>query len=766
MINAAARTEVGRAGKFLSPESTQPKISLLPLSLLRVLQYDNPLISRSRGVLVAFMLISAGTKKILSAVAVGVAVYTLVMGIRMTRWFEVVELNAFDHLVRRYADPAKADSNLVLLAIDESSLEAFGRWPWPRDRYGYVVRYLKGAGAKAVVFDVMFFEPDDNAEEFDQSFADDVKAAGNVFLPMLFQSEPAPVPADVQAHATVKAEGAETGQATERHAGIKLPIPALAQQARGLGVINLSADADGPTRRLPLLGRVDGNLVPHLSVAVARYVLGGGELAMGDGRLRIGTSSVPLDADGNLLIEWHGSLEQTYHARKYSIGRVLHAFAQQEKGERPDLDASLFKDKIVFIAGTAAGLYDLRVTPFSSATPGVLIHMAALDNLLHGQGLQAAPAWFSLLILLLLCLASAGAFMLFPSYPVKFGVTIGLALAYYGLVAHAFAGHERWLDLVFPEVALALTFGTAATVEYVTEGRQRRLMRAAFDKYMSSEVVEDIMRNPAAIKLGGEKKEISILFSDIAGFTTISEKMSPEDLVALLNRYLSAMTTIIKTTHRGNVNKYLGDGIMALFGAPLNDPKHASLACYAALDCQAELVRLRQIWKQEGLPEIGARIGINSGPCIVGNMGSEERMEYTVTGDSVNLASRLEGASKYYDTLILIGQRTAELAKNDVEVREIDLLRVKGKKEPVVVFELLARKGQVEEKKRQVIDLYLEGLAAYKARNFPAACAKFSEAVTLDPSDGPSRVYLDRSTTYRHQPPSADWDGVYEMTSK
>lgn len=242
--------------------------------------------------------------------------------------------------------------------------------------------------------------------------------------------------------------------------------------------------------------------------------------------------------------------------------------------------------------------------------------------------------------------------------------------------------------------------------------------------------------------------------------------MSPEDLVALLNRYLSAMTTIIKTTHRGNVNKYLGDGIMALFGAPLDDPTHASLACYAALDCQAELARLRGIWMQEGLPEIGARIGINSGPCIVGNMGSEERMEYTVTGDSVNLASRLEGASKYYDTLILIGQRTAELAKNDVEVREIDLLRVKGKNEPVVVFELLGRKGQVAEAKRRVVDRYLEGLAAYKQRDFETAWARFTEAADLDPADGPSRVYVERSANYRQAPPPPAWDGVYEMTSK
>ncbi len=705
-------------------------------------------------------------KKILSAVAVGLTVFALVAGLSTSRWFDVAELKALDHLVRRYADPAKADSNLLLLAIDESSLEAFGRWPWPRDRFGYVVRYLRQAGAKAVVFDVMFFEADENAEEFDQSFADDLKAAGNVFLPMLFQAEAAALPPEVLSRAMVTVESSDAEQAPEIHAGVKLPIPVLAQQARRLGVINLSADADGPTRRVPLLGRVNGNLVPHLSLAVAQYLLGADRLSMRDGRMQIGAHDVPLGTDGSLLIDWHGSLEQTYHAKKYSIGRVLQAFAQQEKGERPSLDPDLFKDKVVFVAGTAAGLYDLRVTPFSSATPGVLIHMAALDNLLHGHGLQAAPSWFSLSTLLLLCLASAGTFMLFRSYPVKFGVTMGLAVAYYGLVAHAFAGHARWLELVFPEVALALTFGTAATVEYVTEGKQRRLMRAAFDRYMSSEVVEEIMRNPEAIALGGEKKEISILFSDIAGFTTISEKMSPEDLVALLNRYLSAMTTIIKTRHRGNVNKYLGDGIMALFGAPLNDPKHASLACYAALDCQLELARLRQIWKQEGLPEIGARIGINSGPCIVGNMGSEERMEYTVTGDSVNLASRLEGASKYYDTLILIGQRTAELAKNDVEVREIDLLRVKGKKEPVVVFELLARKGQMDERKQRVVEIYVEGLTAYKLRDFSTAWAKFSEAAALDPSDGPSRVYLERSTNYRQTPPPADWDGVYEMTSK
>ena len=274
-----------------------------------------------------------------------------------------------------------------------------------------------------------------------------------------------------------------------------------------------------------------------------------------------------------------------------------------------------------------------------------------------------------------------------------------------------------------------------------------------------------IMRDPDAIKLGGEKKEISIFFSDVAGFTTISERLSPEQLVLLLNHYLSAMTDIIRR-HRGNVNKYLGDGIMALFGAPLGEPNHATLACYAALDSQVELARLRESWKQEGLPEIIARSGINSGPCIVGNMGSQTRLEYTAMGDCVNLASRLEGANKFYDTLILLGTTTFELAKDDIEAREVDLLRVKGKHEPVVVYELLARKGMLAPERMKVVGVYREALAAYKARDFLSAQSRFREALELDPSDGPSHVYLARATEYLLTPPPPQWDGVYELKAK
>src|SRR3989475_327905 len=360
---------------------------------------------------------------------------------------------------------------------------------------------------------------------------------------------------------------------------------------------------------------------------------------------------------------------------------------------------------------------------------------------------------------------TAWAFALVHRQALKFLLIAGLAVAYYGLVVHAFTGHEVWMELVFPEGALALTYAVSATVEYLTEGRQRRVLRAVFDKYMAAEVVDEIMRNPASIKLGGEKKELTVFFSDVAGFTTISEKLDPEDLVFLLNEYLSSMTDII-LRYRGNVNKYLGDGIMAIFGAPRGEPDHASRACVAALENQAALAQLRKEWAARGYPEIVARIGINSGPLVVGNMGSQTRMEYTVMGDSVNLASRLEGANKFYDTLILLGPRTYELAQPDIEAREVDMLRVKGKLEPVVVYELLARKGGLDAEKQRVVESYLDGLASYKRREFVRAKERFEAALALDPSDGPSKVCLHRVQEYLATSPPPDWDGVYVLQSK
>jgi adenylate cyclase len=705
-------------------------------------------------------------KRALVATVVGLSICLCAVALHSVGWLQVAEWKSLDYRFRQYADKAKASRDIVLVAIDEASLEAFGRWPWPRDRHGYAVRYLKEAGAKAVIFDLLFLEPDENAEEYDASFAADVRAAGNVVLPGLFEREPDPILPPTQA---IGPESQTPLQVTKPGggmppAGLKLPLPSLAQSVRSLGFLNLTPDHDGVTRRVPLFGTVGTATLPQIATATAQVLANAEALASDPQLVHIGPVPIPVSADGRMLINWHGRLEEQVYP-SYSMGAVLQSFAQQQKGEKPLLDPALFKDKIVFVAATAAGTYELRVTPLSPFTPGVLIHMAALDNLLQGDALRQAPTWVFVVATLILCLGMAWSFMLLRVWGWKLAVGVGLAGAYYALAIHAFTGHVLWMELVFPLGAWGVTFATAATVEYVTEGRQRRQLRAVFDKYMSAEVVDEVMRHPEQVKLGGEKKELTVFFSDVAGFTTISEQLSPEELVALLNKYLSAMTKIIRA-QRGNVNKFLGDGIMAIFGAPLGDQNHATLACYAALESQEALVRLRQEWSAQGYPEIVARIGINSGPLVVGNMGSEERLEYTVMGDSVNLASRLEGANKFYDTLILLGPRTYELAKADIEARPVDLLRVKGKKEPVQVYELLARKGQLGEARRQVVRTFLEGLDAYKERNFATAKARFEEALHLDPTDGPSKVYRERAVSYLATPPPLDWDGVYELKSK
>ena len=697
------------------------------------------------------------SKKWLAACGIGLAVFIATMALHATGLLTIAELKSLDHRFNQYADPAKADKDLVLVAVDEASLAAFGRWPWPRDRFGYVVHYLHAAGTKAIVFDILFLEPDANDQEFDAVLAEEVRAAENVFFPFLLQHDPTPAlsaPLPTKATIPVDSQPERLANSANPYQGIKLPIPSLTEAARGLGHITLTPDPDGTMRRLPPLVQTMQGAVPQLATAVARYLLRV-ERAVQDGHtLRLGPTTVPITRDGDIVLDWHGALEQkTYPA--YSIGAVLRSYTEMQKGERPLLDPALFKDKVVFVGTTAAGTYDLRVTPLSPFTPGVLIQMTALDNLLRSQAIAQAPPWAFVLTTLVLCIGTAWAFVLVQRQALKFLLIAGLALAYYGLVIHAFTDHDVWMELVFPEGALALTYAVSATVEYLIEGRQRRVLRAVFDKYMAAEVVDEIMRNPESIKLGGEKKELTVFFSDVAGFTTISEKLDPEDLVFLLNEYLSSMTDII-LRYRGNVNKYLGDGIMAIFGAPLGEPTHASLACFAALENQAALARLREGWTARGYPEMIARIGINSGPLVVGNMGSQARMEYTVMGDSVNLASRLEGANKFYATLILLGPRTYELAKPDIEAREVDILRVKGKLEPVVVYELLARKGALPAEKQHVVALYQDGLAAYKQREFTVAKERFEAALALDPSDGPTKVYLHRVQEYQAAPPPPD----------
>ncbi|ODS29692.1 MAG: putative adenylate/guanylate cyclase [Candidatus Scalindua rubra] len=300
---------------------------------------------------------------------------------------------------------------------------------------------------------------------------------------------------------------------------------------------------------------------------------------------------------------------------------------------------------------------------------------------------------------------------------------------------------------------------------FISEEKKRKEVKFAFENFMDPKVVHEILKEPGDIKLGGEEKEITVYFSDIEKFSTISEKLQPAELIELLNEYLSEMTDII-LDHGGFLDKYIGDAIVAAFGAPLAQPDHAVKACMATIDNKKRLIELNRKFKEEGRLQIKARIGLNSGTVLVGNVGSTNRLSYTVIGDEVNLGARLEAANKYYGTYTMISERTYDLAKDHIEARELDLIRVVGKEKPVRVYELIDRKGEVPGAQQEILELYEEGLRNYRKREWQKAISLFQKAINKDTHDGPSQTYIERCKTYAQEPPPEDWDGVYTLKAK
>jgi len=317
---------------------------------------------------------------------------------------------------------------------------------------------------------------------------------------------------------------------------------------------------------------------------------------------------------------------------------------------------------------------------------------------------------------------------------------------------------------------LAILYIGITLYRYATEEREKRFIKDTFGRYLAPTVVEELTKDPRRLELGGETKELTAFFSDIASFSSFSEKLSPQDLVSLLNEYLTEMADII-VKHEGTVDKYEGDAVMAFYGAPIHFDDHAVRACLACLEMQDKIKELRERWQKDArwldiAPNLRVRMGLNTGEMLVGNMGSKNRMNYTIMGDAVNLASRLEGANKQYGTLTMLSEFTHDAARDAIEVRELDRIRVVGRKKPVVVYELLSKKGELDPKKKETIEVYLEGLMAYKERRYEEGLRWFKKALEIDPNDSPSKTYISRCEGFKIKPPPPDWDGVYEMLTK
>lgn len=729
-------------------------------------------------------------------------------------YLQVMELTARD-LRFQIRGQIEHGHEVVLAVVDEKSLDELGRWPWPRSLIADVIRKLDSEGAAAMGFDIGFLEKDHNTNmKLIQKLESEVKRRGVLSddISKFFERERALADNDLilanaikeakmpvvlgyflrmerdssVAHVTPEMVTEQVENLKNAHytfvrflAGdpdLEIPslaqafmpvsnIPQLVEVAESSGYMNMFQDIDGTVRWIPMVIQLRDKLYLPLSLQTLRQALGRQNngivppasifvTEVGVEKIIIGDLELPTDERGRFLINYRGPSHTFPHISMADIlaGRF-----------KP----GTFKDKIVLAGATAIGIYDMRVVPFETGYPGLEVHANTIDNILR-QDFLIRPNWAAIFDILFMILAALTLGIVLPKMSAFVGPIFGLALlAAETGVNFMFFRAGIWLDLVFPIMTVILVYTGITVFRYMTEEREKKKIKGAFQTYVNPSVVNEMLKNPDMLQLGGDKMELSVLFSDIVGFTTISEGLDPEALVHLLNRYLTSMTDIV-FKYNGTLDKYIGDAIMAVYGAPLPDPEHALNACRTALQMLQDLATLREELAAEdpNVPYIDIRIGVNTGEMVAGNMGSESRFDYTVMGDEVNLGARLESGSKQYGTKLLIGENTHAQVKDVMFCRELDLVAVKGKTLPVRIFELLGENGDAPDEQRRMVDMFIKALDAYKAQKWDKAEASLNDLLKEFPDDGPSKVFLGRVADLRNDPPPADWDGVFVMTSK
>jgi adenylate cyclase len=656
-------------------------------------------------------------------IAVAVIVLVLAVYLAAPDFLQAVELRLYDLHFTLRGTRAQGTEQVVIAAIDEKSLAALGRWPWPRSLMADLIRKLSADGAKVIAVDILLSEPEVSGElhaatqlserlrsrglsgsaagsavqqeldafareaDHDHQLAEAVRESRRVILPLVFEvgpdrSGPPPEPSSPAFKSALVTfrhydERAQYPPPTSRRA--TPPIPDLADAARALGHVTMLADRDGTTRWEAVAFEDQGRYYPSLAVQAVRMATGvePAKLTLDFGRdLLIGSQAVPLDPRNRMLINYAGP---------GGIFRHLSA-ADVLTGQVPP---EAVRDRIVFVGATAAGTYDLRVTPTSPIMPGVEKHANVAANILSGRFLRR-PEWVELVEVAGILLFPLVLAWLLPRLrpAVSVGAVAVVWAALFGAVHLAFLG-GLWLPVVYPTLALGLTFLGITVYRLLTEERQRLWTKRAFQQFVSPEVVEQLMENPAALQFGGEIRNLTVLFSDIRDFTGYTERHPPQEVVQMLHEYLTRMVDQVMA-QQGTLDKFIGDAVMAIFGAPVAMPDHAERACRAALGMIQELEVLQARWATEGREPFHIGIGINTGDMVVGNLGSEQFFDYTVVGDGVNVGARLESLNKEYQTTtkIIISEETYMAARDVLDVRRLGEVTVKGKTRPIVAYEL------------------------------------------------------------------------------
>jgi adenylate cyclase len=633
----------------------------------------------------------------------------------------------------------------VIVGIDQKSyrelLPTYGPMvSWPRTVYAKAVDQLAQAGARVIAFDLFFDAPTDDDPELVAALA----RAGNVITPVEAQGPRQFLPSP--------------GVAQEFDAFVR-PTSAIAKAAAAEGAVNVTTDQDSVIRSLPLILRSGRQDVPTLALAaVARFirrptVLDGPPEATAV--YAVGRA-IPILESGGMVINYLGPPSNPGQDGAFPILSLVDVINGTG-------DLSPVKDKIVLIGLTIRSM-DEFATPTTVGTRmwGVEILGNAVETILSQRYLTPASDRLVIGLIVVLSLAAALCAALLPLSATF--ATAGLVVAYLVGASLAFdAG--LLLNMIYPPLALVLSFSLIMIYRVVFEQAEQRTIRGVMARYLSPSVSQWALKDPERLTLGGETRIMTVLFSDLRGFTTLSQNMDPQALTALLNEYMTAMTEIV-FKHDGVLDKYIGDAIMAFWNAPMWQEDHAVRACETALDMVSRLQTLQADWARRGLPRLDLGIGINTGRMVVGNMGSRDRLTYTVLGDTVNVASRLEGLNKEYGTRIVIGEGTRTAAGETCLYRFLDLVAVKGRSEPLAVYEVTARAGQLDGPRSSMLDRYAKGLALYQHRRWAEAAACFRTMQAEGMVDGPSALYLKRSLAFMESPPPADWNGVYVATTK
>lgn len=696
--------------------------------------------------------------------------------------------------------PNTVDNRIVIVDVDEQSLATVGRWPWSRDKLATIINNLfDNYAIKSLGFDIVFAEKDESSGlqlfeeladnqlkdnthylktldniraslEYDAIFADSLKNR-NLTMGYYFKGR------------SVNNEANSTGALPKPLASIednissRLNINKALSFGGNLQILQEAANAggyfdnpyvsnDGVFRRVPLIQIYNKGLYPSLALSLTSISTGNPKITLSvetndDSKstnnyyaleaVNMNDYSIPVDINGAVFVPYRGRA----HSFPYvSAADILNKTA----------DTKILKDAIVLVGTSAPGLLDLRSTPVQNVYPGVEVHANIVAGILD-QNIKHKPAWtVGYEFISLVFIAGIMAFLLPILSPLM--ATLFTLLVLTTVIAGSFIawGNNLILPMASPLFLTFLLFVLHMSYGFFIESRGKRQLAGIFGQYIPPELVDEMSESPSDFSLEGESREMTVLFSDVRGFTTLSEGLNPKELTQLMNALLTPMTRVIHK-NRGTIDKYMGDAIMSFWGAPLDDPEHARHALYAALEMMQELRIMQDDFKQRGWPSVNIGIGLNTGEMNVGNMGSEFRMAYTVLGDTVNLGSRLEGLTKAYGVDIIVGELTKDQIPEFV-FKELDLVRVKGKNEPVAIFTPIGHKNDISKDINSELVRYKQALKAFRLQKWDNAEMDFFTLSRANPEAILYQEYLSRIQNYRANPPGEDWDGVYTHTSK